>query len=416
MARVTSLLVATAASVYAIDNGKGITPSRGWRSWNLFGANVDQQLIMSQMTAIANRSRMVDGKIQSLCDLGYCDVGLDDNWQLCSSYGPNKYSYHDANGRPVVNHARFPDFIAMTDYAHSLGLTAGWYGNNCICSDHCVDSSCYQGDVDAVMDYGFDSIKLDGCGGERDLTQYAALFNATGKSILIENCHWGGTIPNATWCPWNYYRSSGDIRASYDSVVGNLQTTIPLAAQNLSTPGCWAYPDMLEVGCQHGPGGPSDPGLSYIEARTHFNAWCIVSSPLTLSHDMTNDTITDLIWPIITNTEALAVSAAYNGMSGTTFKSATEMLPNTSKGSAAVPKSQFFWKSITDTSAAVLLMNHDSVSADFVLTFSDIPGFSSTTSYKVRDINAHSDLGSFTASYPAPGVASHDSVFLMISA
>jgi alpha-galactosidase len=93
------------------------------------------------------------------------------------------------------------------------------------------------------MDYGFDSIKLDGCGGERDLTQYAALFNATGKSILIENCHWGGTIPNATWCPWNYYRSSGDIRASYDSVVGNLQTTIPLAAQNLSTPGCWAYPD-----------------------------------------------------------------------------------------------------------------------------------------------------------------------------
>jgi hypothetical protein len=173
---------------------------------------------------------------------------------------------------------------------------------------------------------------------------------------------------------------------------------------------------VLEVGCQHGPGGPSDPGLSYIEARTHFNAWCIVSSPLTLSHDMTNDTITDLIWPIITNTEALAVSAAYNGMSGTTFKSATEMLPNTSKGSAAVPKSQFFWKSITDTSAAVLLMNHDSVSADFVLSFSDIPGFSSTTSYKVRDINAHSDLGSFTGSYPAPGVASHDSVFLMISA
>jgi alpha-galactosidase len=97
------------------------------------------------------------------------------------------------------------------------------------------------------MDYGFDSIKLDGCGGERDLTQYAALFNATGKSILIENCHWGGTIPNATWCPWNYYRSSGDIRASYDSVVSNLQTTIPLAAQNLSTPGCWAYPDSESI-------------------------------------------------------------------------------------------------------------------------------------------------------------------------
>lgn len=40
---------------------------------------------------------------------------------------------------------------------------------------------------------------------------------------------------------------------------------------------------MLEVGCAHGPGGPSDPGLSFQEARSHFAAWCIVSSPLILS-------------------------------------------------------------------------------------------------------------------------------------
>jgi hypothetical protein len=121
------------------------------------------------------------------------------------------------------------------------------YGNNCICSDHCSTPECYQGDVDATLDYGFDSIKLDGCGAQRDLTLYASLFNATGKSILIENCHWGGTVPNATWCPWNYFRSSGDVRASYSSIVGNLQTTIQWAKSGLSQPGCWAYPDMLEV-------------------------------------------------------------------------------------------------------------------------------------------------------------------------
>lgn len=275
---------AAAGAAVAINNGKGVTPPMGWRSWSewacavaggvggdrgarfppgavpltapkrptrpypapadLFGANVNQGLIMSQMSAIANRSRMVNGAPTSLCDLGYCDVGLDDNWQECGKWGPNGYSFHDANGRPIVNQARFPDFIAMTSYAHSLGLTSGWYGNNCICSDHCTDPSCYQGDVDAVMDYGFDSIKLDGCGGQRDLDLYASLFNATGKSILIENCHWGGTVPNATWCPWNYFRSSGDIRASYDAVVGNLQTTIQWAQQGLSQPGCWAYPDM----------------------------------------------------------------------------------------------------------------------------------------------------------------------------
>lgn len=29
------------SSVYAIDNGLGITPPMGWRSWNCFGGNVD---------------------------------------------------------------------------------------------------------------------------------------------------------------------------------------------------------------------------------------------------------------------------------------------------------------------------------------------------------------------------------------
>ena len=115
------------------------------------------------------------------------------------------------------------------------------YGNNCICSDHCSGPECYQGDVDATLDYGFDSIKLDGCGTQRDLTLYARLFNQTGKAILIENCHWGGTVPNATWCPWNYFRTSGDVRAKYDSIVGNLQTTIQWAKTGLSAPGCWGY-------------------------------------------------------------------------------------------------------------------------------------------------------------------------------
>ena len=60
----------------------------------------------------------------------YSDVGLDDNWQQCGKYGPNGYTFHSEEGRPIVNPARFPDFINMTNYAHSLGLTAGWYGNN----------------------------------------------------------------------------------------------------------------------------------------------------------------------------------------------------------------------------------------------------------------------------------------------
>lgn len=46
--------------------------------------------------------------------------------QLCGSYGSSNYTYHDANGVPVVDTNLFPDFNKMTDYAHSLGLTAGY--------------------------------------------------------------------------------------------------------------------------------------------------------------------------------------------------------------------------------------------------------------------------------------------------
>ena len=120
------VIVLPTAPVLAIDNGRGITPPMGWRSWNLFGHNVNQQLMEATMDGMVSRKRNVNGKPTSLCDLGYCDVGLDDNWQECGAYGSEKYTYHDAAGFPVVNKERFPDFIAMTDHAHKLGLTSGW--------------------------------------------------------------------------------------------------------------------------------------------------------------------------------------------------------------------------------------------------------------------------------------------------
>jgi len=412
-----ALVVAAAAAVaVAIDNGKGVTPPMGWRSWNLYGGNVNQGLIMTQMDGITSRKRMVNGNPTSLADLGYKDVGLDDNWQACGSYGPNKYTFHNADGFPMVNTQRFPDFINMTTYAHNLGLTAGWYGNNCICSDHCNDATCYLGDVTATIEFGFDSIKLDGCGQERDLTQFADLFNASGKSILIENCHWGGTVPNATWCPWNYFRSSGDITASYASMVGNLQTTIQWAKSGLSQPGCWAYPDMLEVGVAPGV-HPGEPGLTVIESRSHFGAWCIVSSPLILSHDLNNDTVTDSIWDIITNTEALAVNQAWAGFSGSVFAQASETLvleDGTDMKYNATPIWQYWYKPVDSTHTAVLLMNHDSNTNQLTLNFNSIPGVTCTTC-KLRDIWARQDLGSFSNSW-STSLATHDSAFLMVSA
>jgi alpha-galactosidase len=164
-------------------------------------------------------------------------------------------NYHDIDGNPLVDLNRFPDLKQMTDYAHNLNLTAGWYGNNCICRDHCGnETECdlqIKGDVAALTKFNFDSWKLDGCGGEWNLLKFNKYIQeASEKPILVENCHWEivppfrpvPDVPPAEGCPWNFYRTSQDVRASFASVMHNLHTTIHLAENNLSYPGCWAYP------------------------------------------------------------------------------------------------------------------------------------------------------------------------------
>jgi hypothetical protein len=76
----------------------------------------------------------------------------------------------------------------MTAEATRRELVAGWYGNNCHCGDRrCGGLECYQGDVDATVDFGFGSIKMDRAGLIKNASLFAALLNATGKRILIEN-------------------------------------------------------------------------------------------------------------------------------------------------------------------------------------------------------------------------------------
>ena len=94
-----------------------------------------------------------------------------------------------------------------------------------------------------------------------------------------------------------------------------MASTIPY--QNYPTnyttrPGCWAYPDMLEVG-----NIPQQYNASIHDMdQSHFSAWCIVSAPLILGFDLTNNTIMDRVWPVITNTEVLEVSQQWAGHPG----------------------------------------------------------------------------------------------------
>ena len=49
------------------------------------------------------------------------------------------------------------------------------------------------------------------------------------------------------------------------------------------------------------------------EDRSHFSAWCIVSSPLILSFNLSDAVRMDRAWPIITNHRLLAINQMWAG-------------------------------------------------------------------------------------------------------
>ena len=118
-------------------------------------------------------------------------AGIDEGWEGCGE-GVNN-TQHYLNGTPAVA-STFPDMKGLVQYGHSKGLKMGWYFNGCGCIEKREPATGwgvnYEGDIKMLAEFGFDSVKFDGCGRMCNMTMYADLMNKTGKSFEIENCHW----------------------------------------------------------------------------------------------------------------------------------------------------------------------------------------------------------------------------------
>ena len=78
------------------------------------------------------------------------------------------------------------------------------------------------------------------------MSLYYELFNQSGRPLAIENCHQGlnftdGGNPDQMgpgWCPYNWFRTSGDVVNLWDRVISNLMTvtlTLTLALTRTRT-------------------------------------------------------------------------------------------------------------------------------------------------------------------------------------
>ena len=343
------LVASSVGPVDALDNGLARLPPMGWRSWEAYYGGIDEHKMLATFAALTDRSRLVDGKPTSLADLGFSDAGLDAGFEDCSvRQVGGKPAFHAPDGSVLVDRGKFPSGLAsLVAKGHDLGLTVSWYGNACACNSENsytdktspTIAQAMAGTVNDTVKYKFDGLKLDSCSQFNNMSEWARLLNATGHTVLLENCHQGGLVPgqripgqeidgpetfckgntDISDCPYHMYRTSDDIYNHWENAINNINSVTPYLSSAdpsvppRSRPGAWAYPDMLEVGnfgCPTGTSGCTLTGPP-TEDRSQFAMWAITSSPLVLSFDVSQKSALDRLWPILSNREVIAVNQHY---------------------------------------------------------------------------------------------------------
>lgn len=392
-------------------------PPMGWSSWNSFSNTVDARIVMEQARAMASNG---------MAKAGYQYVNIDEGWWL---------GQRDAEGNIVVDAKAWPalapgeqagDMANIVSYIHGLGLKAGIYTDAGMdgCSmypdlgpvyHHVGSEGHYEEDFLQFAKWGFDYVKVDWCGGDKEkldpAVQYAEIARAigkaeaaTGRRLYFSICEWGKNSPwtwaaNVGGARADIWRTSGDIvapivphekhsgrLASFPGVLSNFDQGIHPEAEHT---GFYNDPDMMVVGM---------PGLTDAQNRVHMGLWAISGAPLLAGADLTTLSATTLA--TLTNPEVIAVDQDSLGLQGLKIASNGDGLEVWSKALS------------TPGERAVILLNRTGDTATITARWSDL-GLAEASPASVRDLWARKDLGSFH-SYFSAKVRTNDAVMLMI--
>ncbi|MBN1185386.1 MAG: glycoside hydrolase family 27 protein [Bacteroidales bacterium] len=340
------------------------TPPMGWNSWNKFGPEVSEKLIISIADAMAKNG---------MTEAGYEYIVLDDYWQVS----------RDENGNILADKDRFPNGMKyLADYIHSKGLKFGIY--SCAGTQTCGGRPGSRGyefqDARTYAQWGVDYIKYDWCYTTTQDAQASyeimrdALYKA-GRPIVLSVCEHGNHKP---W-EWgkdvgHLWRTTIDIVDRWDAMMYNFDMQRNLA--DYAGPGHWNDPDMLEVG---------NGGMTTDEYKTHFSLWCMLAAPLIAGNDVRE--MTPEIKGILTNNEVIDVNQDKLGKQGFCYRDNGDF--------------EIWVKELTNNEKAVCLLNRSdeikNVQVDYAFLLCVNNSYWSSDpykleDYKVRDLWEHNDI------------------------
>ncbi|MBE5893816.1 MAG: glycoside hydrolase family 27 protein [Lachnospiraceae bacterium] len=273
------------------------TPPMGWNSWNTFGPNINETVVM-EMTDL-----MVE---KGYRDAGYEYVVIDDCWALRE---------RNEKGELVPDPEKFPHGMKyLADYIHSKGMKFGMYSAAGVrtCAGYPGSYGHEYEDAAMFASWGVDYLKYDKChfAGSADarnayVTMSMAL-RATGRDIVFSGCTVGENNPH-DWmrsAGAHLYRSTVDIFDSPESFRNNFTQQYDKFSQ--SGPGCFNDIDMLIVGMR-GTGNVARIGGCSDEAyKMHFALWCFWGAPLMLGADLRK--LDDFCHELLTNKELIRLN------------------------------------------------------------------------------------------------------------
>ena len=271
-------------------------PPMGWNSWNTFGPDISEEVVMRSADAMVENG---------LLAAGYEALVIDDCWSK---------RVRGADGRLEADPEKFPHGMKyVADYVHSRGLKFGMYS----CAGPLTCAS-YPGSFDHEFDdaatfaeWGVDYLKYDYCfhphsrRGE-DLYRRMGLALANcGRDIVFSGCSWG-VEDTKLWMPTtgcSLWRSTFDIWDSWQSIKDLAFSQIP--EQGYGRINCFNDMDMLVVG-MGGKGNVAVNGCTDEEYRTHFALWAFLSSPLMIGCDIRD--MSDATKATLLNPEMIAIN------------------------------------------------------------------------------------------------------------
>jgi alpha-galactosidase len=371
--------------------GWAATPPMGWNSWNIFGCDINEEMIRG----------IADEMVESgMKEAGYEYLVVDDCWQIV----------RDDNGRIVADEKAFPSGIkALADYIHSKGLKFGLY--TCVgpltCQRRPGSYSYEYQDMQTYADWGVDYVKVDFCyAEEEDLVArerykiFSDAIKATGRPIVLSICEWGENKP------WEWARGIGHLWRTTDDIAavwafkdkekewdspneggyGILEILDKqIGLEKYVGPGHWNDPDMLQVG---------NGNLTVNQNRGHFSLWCMLAAPLMAGNDLR--AMSEQTREILTNKEVIAINQDPLGKQGYKIRDEGDF--------------EVWMKPLIHGDKAICLLNRAAEAKDVEINWKSLD---LDDDYKIRDLWQHKALGS-TCENLEVNVSGHDVIMLRL--